>query len=79
MADDDHESIQHLVDTLFRGRARVSRLDAIMQAQALDLDEDILSIVELLPPVSYTRDRLADQINSALVGHGWNKRFGTVD
>jgi hypothetical protein len=35
--------------------------------------------VTLLPPGNYTRQRLCNQLNSALKGHGWNSAYGTVE
>jgi hypothetical protein len=79
MPDDDSEILQRLVDALFREMRRVSRLDVVLRAEALDLPTDLLGIVDLLPPGTYTRQRLCDQLNSALKGHGWTGRYGTVD
>lgn len=80
MPDDDRETLQRFIDTLFRDRKRVSRVDVIVRAEILDLDADLMPIIENLPPASfYTRQRLADQLNSAIVGHGWSRRFGTVE
>jgi len=80
MPDDDREVLQRFLDNLFRDAKRVSRLDVIVRAQTLDLDADLMPILENLPSgAPYTRQRLADQLNSAIVGHGWSRRFGTVD
>ena len=80
MPDDDREILQRFIDALFRDRNRVSRLDVIVRAETLDLDPELLPIIENLPSGTvYTRQRLADQLNSAIVGHGWSRRFGTVD
>ena len=80
MADDDREVLQRFLDNLYRETKRVSRLDVILRAQTLDLDEDLMPIFENLPSGSaYTRQRLADQLNSAIVGHGWSRRYGTVN
>jgi hypothetical protein len=80
MPDDDREVLQRFLDNLFRDATRVSRLDVILRAQTLDLDADLMPLFENLPNVSgYTRQRLADQLNSAIVGHGWSRRYGTVD
>jgi len=80
MPDDDREVLQRFLDNLFRDRKRVSRLDVIIRAETLDLDSELLPIIENLPSGStYTRQRLADQLNSAIVGHGWSRRFGTVE
>lgn len=86
--------LQRLVNSLF-GEHRVgdpvpvpkpgefaptaTRLDAIMRAESLDLDEDAMRIVTLLPPITYQRHQLCNQVNSALKGHGWTKRYRTVE
>lgn len=68
------------MDNLFRDAKRVSRLDVIIRAQTLDLDADLMPIIENLPSGAvYTRQRLANQLNSAIVGHGWSRRYGTVE
>ncbi len=79
MADDDKEILQRFVDSLFRDHKRVSRLDVLIRAEMFDLPSDLMSIAELLPPDSYTRQRLCDQFNSALKGHGWNSQYGSVE
>ena len=47
-------------------------------AEAADLPDDLAEIVNLLPPGSYTRQRLCDQLNSAIGGHAWGQVYGTV-
>jgi hypothetical protein len=80
MFDDDREVLQRFLDNLFRDTKRVSRLDLILRAETLDLDADLMPLFETLPSGgAYTRQKLADQLNSAIVGHGWSRRFGTVD
>lgn len=79
MPDDDKQVLQRFVDSLFRESKRVSRLEAVIRADALDLPGDLIEIVELLPPGTYSRQGLADQLNSALKGHGWTGAYGTVD
>ena len=48
-------------------------------AETFDLPYDLLEVVSMLPSGVYERPRLADQLNSALVAHGWTQRFGTVE
>lgn len=79
MTEQDRELLQRVVDSLFREKRQITRLDAVLRAEAFDLPEDLRSIVELLPPGNFSRQRLCDQLNSAIVGHGWSRRFGTVD
>ena len=78
-ADDDREILQRFVESLFAGAPRVRRLDAVLKAEAFDLPDDLIGIVELLPPGTYTRQRLCNQLNSALKGHGWTGAYGTVE
>ncbi len=71
--------LQRLVDGLFYDRTMVERLDLVVQAEILDLTPDLMEIVNLLPPGTYDRQRLCDQINSALAAHGWAAAYGTVE
>ncbi|WP_072414959.1 hypothetical protein [Collinsella phocaeensis] len=72
--------LQRLVDGMFAGgRTSIERLDIVVQAEILDLSADLLEIVNLLPPGTYDRQRLCDQINSALAAHGWASAYGTVE
>ena len=71
--------LQRLVDGLFHGRTEIERLDVVVQAEILDLAPDLQEIVNLLPPGVYDRQRLCDQMNSALAAHGWGAAYGTVE
>lgn len=71
--------LQRLVDGLFADRKTVDRLDVVVQAEILDLAPDLMEIVNLMPPGTYDRQRLCDQINSALAAHGWGATYGTVE
>ncbi len=71
--------LQRLVDSIFLGKTAVDRLDLVVQAEILDLDPDLLEIVSLVPPGIYERQRLCDQLNSALAAHGWGSAYGTVE
>ena len=71
--------LQRLVDSLYLGKTAVDRLDLVVQAEILDLDRDLQEIVELVPPGVYERQRLCDQLNSALAAHGWSSASGTVE
>ncbi len=71
--------LQRLVDGLFADRKMVDRLDVVVQAEILDLAPDLMEIVNLMPPGTYDRQHLCDQINSALAAHGWGAVYGTVD
>lgn len=70
--------LQRLVDALFSEGPRTTQLDLLLRAESYDLDEDILEVVNLLPPGSYTRSRLCDQLNSIITAHGWGMTVGTV-
>ncbi|MBM6779369.1 hypothetical protein H6A16_07690 [Collinsella tanakaei] len=71
--------LQRLVDGMFIGRETIDRLDLVVQAEILDLSPDLMEIVTLLPPGTYDRQRLCDQLNSALAAHGWGSAYGTVE
>ncbi|MDR2492561.1 MAG: hypothetical protein LBD25_03750 [Coriobacteriales bacterium] len=76
---DEHGTLQRLVDALFRGNKHVRRLDCLVLAETFELCADLQEIIGLLPPGTYTRQKLCDQLNSALTGHGWGLVYGTVD
>lgn len=56
----------------------VRRLDAVLAVEMADLPEDLVRVVSLIPPGEYTRERLCDQLNSAITGHAWGQVYGTV-
>ena len=75
-------ALQAIVDDLFEGMPRdyeVRRLDVVIAVEAGDLPSDLLEIVSLLPPGAFTRQRLCDQLNSAIGGHAWGQVYGTVE
>lgn len=72
-------ALQNVVDALFHDAKSVRRLDVVVAAESADLPDDLLEIVSLLPPGAYTRQRLCDQINSAIAGHAWGQVYGTVE
>ena len=74
-------ALQDVVDSLYHGlgpKETLRRLDIVVAAEAADLPDDLAEIVTLLPPGSYTRQRLCDQLNSAIGGHAWGQVYGTV-
>lgn len=76
---DDHETLQRLIDTVYAEQARVRRLEFIVRAELADLATDVLDVITLLPPGTYSRDKLCDQLNSAITAHGWGRSLGTVE
>lgn len=76
-------ALQNVVDSLFAPddpkTKAVRRLDVVVAAEAADLPDDLAEIVTLLPPGNYTRQRLCDQMNSAIGGHAWGQVYGTVE
>jgi hypothetical protein len=72
-------TLQRLVDALFKEKKKVTRLDVLLLAEVFDLTGDLLEILTLLPPGTYYRQKLCNQINSSLSGHGWGLVYGTVD
>jgi hypothetical protein len=76
---EDYGTLQRLVDALFLNSSQIKRLDVISLAESYDLPSDLMEIVMLLPPGRYSRQKLCDQMNSALSGHGWGLLYGTVE
>lgn len=76
---DEYGDLQRLVDGMFTDRQMADRLDLVVQAEIFDLAPDLMEIVNLLPPGTYDRTRLCDQLNSALAAHGWGGTYGTVE
>lgn len=77
--DETRELIERLIDNVFRTSRRVSRLDVIVLAEAMDLPTAALEVIGCVPPGSYDRRRLCDQLNSAITAHGWSRTLGTFD
>lgn len=75
--EEDREQIERWLDALYAGTKSVTQLDAIVRAETFDLPSDAMDIVNNLPPGRYTRARLCDQINSAIVGRGLSRTLGT--
>lgn len=73
--------LKRVVDSVFAdtGKKFVRRLDVVVAAESFDLPDDLTEIIGLLPPGSYTRQRLCDQLNSAIGGHAWGQVYGTVE
>ena len=64
-------ALQDMVDGLFAGASAddtVRRLDAVIAAEAADLPDDLMEVVRLLPPGSYTRPRLGPGVRHGGVG-----------
>lgn len=80
---DHYGELQAVVDALFADadspRYAVRRLDVVIASEAADLPEELLEVVRLLPPSTYTRQRLCDQLNSSIGGHAWGQVYGTVE
>ena len=80
---EDYGELQRLVDAVFApgisSAATCSKLDVVTRAEIFDLSADLAEVVGALPSRTYTRQRLCDQINSILTGHGWAGTYGTVE
>ena len=75
-------ALQDIVDSLYADlgpKDAVRRLEVVVAAEAADMPCDLMEIINLLPPGSYTRQRLCDQLNSAIGGHAWGQVYGTVE
>ena len=76
---EDYGVLQRVVSTLFEDEEFVRRLDVVILAESYDLPADLMEIVELLPPGTYSRRSLCDQLNSSIAGHAWGQVYGTVE
>ncbi len=78
----EYGALQAIVDDLFEDMPydyEVRRLDVVLAAESGDLHDDLQEVVTLLPPGTYTRVRLCDQLNSIIGGHAWGQVYGTVE
>ena len=76
----EYGELQRLVERVYRvspSRPR-TKLEVVAQAEVMDLGEEPMEVVALLPGGSYHRRRLCDQINSIVTAHGWGFYLGTV-
>lgn len=70
--------LQKLVDELYASRKLLSSSELVLAAEILDLHPDLLEICNIVPPGTYSRQALCDQLNSAMTAHGWGGVYGTV-
>lgn len=77
----EYGELQRLVDEIYRvsPSKSVSKIDVVVEAEVLDLDEELMEVMNLIPAGSYRRSRLCDQINSIVTAHGWAFVYGTVE
>lgn len=75
----DYGMMQKVVEELYRSEKFARRLDAVILAESYDLPKELIELVELLPPGTYDRQGLCDQLNSSINGHGWGLIYGTVE
>ena len=76
--DEDFGVLQELVDAVFRTSETTDRIGLVTHAEIHDVSADVMEVVELMPPGTYTRGQMADQMNSIITAHGWGLRYGTV-
>ena len=77
----EYGELQQLVDDLFEDRPSksVARMDVLVRAEVMDVCDDLMEVVNLLPALTYSRQRLCDQLNSIITAHGWAYLYGTVE
>jgi len=71
--------LQDLIDELFESRNTLTSMELLVNAEIRDLHPDLIEICQIVPPGTYSRQALCDQMNSAIAGHGWGSVYGTVD
>lgn len=75
--EEEREQIRRWLDSLYRDTRSVTQLEAVVRAQAFDLSPEAIDVISNLPPGRYTRRRLCDQLNSAIVARGLSNKLGT--
>lgn len=79
LASEEYGTLQRLVDHLYENKRFVDRLEIILTGENVDLCSDLQELLTLLPPGRYSRQKLCDQLNSSISGHGWGMVYGTVE
>ncbi len=74
----DYGVLQEFIESLYSSDDAQARLDIVLQAEAYGLNDDLLEIITLLPPGTYTREKVCSQLNSSLSSHGWGYYYGAV-
>lgn len=77
--DEELGEVQRLVDAVFASRRTADAFELATQAETCDVSADAMEVVSLLPPGSYTRPQMADQLNSIITAHGWGAHIGCVE
>ena len=75
-------ALQTVIDDLFEDMPHdyeLRRLDVVMAVEAADLPQDLQEVAALLPPGTFTRERLCTSLNSSIVAHAWGLVYGTVE
>jgi hypothetical protein len=73
------DDVRRMLDRLYEHRRSVPRAEVLRQTDLMCFPPDVASLFRLLPSGDYTRRRLVDQLNSAIVGHGMGRTLGTLD
>ena len=76
---ESYGELQRVVNYLFKHAETVKRLDVLLAAETFDICADLREVVDLLPPGTYTRVALCQQLNSTIAGHAWGYIYGTVE
>jgi hypothetical protein len=79
MTDELANDISRMLGRLFAHRRRVPLGDIIREADLMTFPEPVASLFRGLPNADYTRQRLVDQVNSAIVGRGLSRSLGTLE
>lgn len=75
---DSPSDLQRLVDAVYDFDVFATQMAFVLRAENYDFDEDVMEVVGLLPPGTYHRQALCDQLNSIVTAHGWGSTVGTV-
>ncbi len=76
---EEYGTLQRLIDVLYAHQKYVKKVEALVTAEVHDLHPDLLELINNLPPGTYDRQTMCDQLNSAISGRAWGMIYGTVE
>lgn len=80
MSDEDVGTAVHrMLDRLYAEAREVPRSRIVQHVGLMSLPADLTEAFESIPPGAYTRRRLVDQVNAAVVARGISRRTGTFE
>lgn len=78
---DEYGELQEVVDALYADDidGYASTVDLYIKAEAHDLCDDLMEVINTVPAGRYKKAKLVDQMNSIITAHGWGFVYGTLE